>query len=61
MFLGCDLKTNIYFTFKSHKNRKHHNHTLVDFKPEVVTNTRIAYVNKLEENSEEYVEQSDYY
>lgn len=59
MFLGCDFKTNIYCTFNSHKNRKHSNHTLVDFKREVVTTTRISSVNELEENSEEYVEQSD--
>lgn len=36
MFLGCDFKTNIYCTFKSHKNRKHCHHTLADFKPKVV-------------------------
>ena len=41
MFLGCDFKTNIYCTFKSHKNQKHRHHTLVDFKPEVVITTRI--------------------
>lgn len=59
MFLECDFKTNIYCTFKSHKNRKHCNHTLVDFKPEVVTTTTISVVNEVEENCEEYVEQSD--
>lgn len=59
MFLGCDFKTNIYCTFKSHKNRKHRHHTLVDFQPEIVTTTRITSVNELEANSEECVEQSD--
>ena len=61
MFLGCDFKTNIYCTFKSHKNRKHSNHTLVDFKPEVVITTGISSVDELEANSEECVdvEQSD--
>ncbi len=52
MFLGCDFKTNIYCTFKSHKKRKHRHHTLVDFKPEVVTTTRISFVNELEEKSD---------
>lgn len=58
MFLGCDFKTNIYFTFKSHKNRKHCCHTLIDFKPGVVITTRISSVNELAANSQECVEQS---
>lgn len=36
MFLGCGCKTNIYCPFKSHKNRKHCHHTLVDFNLGVV-------------------------
>lgn len=37
MFLGCSFQTNIYGTFYSHKNRKHKQHELKDFKPGVVT------------------------
>lgn len=59
MFLACEFKTNIYSTFKSHKNRKHCHHTLADFKPEVVVTTRISSVNELEANSPESVEQPD--
>lgn len=32
MFEGCSFKTNIYGTFKSHRNRKHNPYTLKDFK-----------------------------
>ena len=59
MFVGCDFKSNIYCTFKSHKNRKHCHHTFVDFKPGVVCTTWISSVNELETNSQECVEQSD--
>lgn len=59
MFLGCDFKTNIYFTFKSHKNRKHCHHTLVDFKPGVVITYKISSVDEFEANSQECVETSD--
>src|SRR4029434_4573271 len=31
MFLDCDFKTNVYCTFKSHKNRKHCHHSLANF------------------------------
>lgn len=37
MFLGCPFKTNVYSTFYTHKNRKHHPHTLIDLKASVVT------------------------
>lgn len=37
VFLGCPFKTNIYNTFYTHKKRKHHPHTLKDFKGSVVT------------------------
>ena len=59
MFLDCDFKTNVYCTFKSHKNRKHCHHSLVDFKPGVVITTESASVDELEANSEENVEQLD--
>lgn len=40
MFLGCNfktnIKTNIYCTFKSHKNRKHSHYTRFDFKQGIV-------------------------
>lgn len=36
MFKGCDYKSNIYSTFKSHKSRKHSLHSLVDFKEDIV-------------------------
>lgn len=36
VFLGCPFKTNIYSTFYTHKKRKHHSHTLKDFKASVV-------------------------
>lgn len=51
--------TNIYCTFKSHKNRKHCHHTLVDFKPGVVITTRKSSVSESEVNSPECDEQSD--
>lgn len=37
MFLGCTLKTNVYSTFNTHKNRKHNQHSLNDFKAYVVS------------------------
>ena len=58
MFLGCDFKTNVYCTFKSHKNRKHCNHTLADFKPGVVI-TRLTSVYDKEADSQECVENPD--
>lgn len=42
MFGDCTFKTNIYATFHSHKNRKHNPHTLNDFKPGIVTTTRVS-------------------
>lgn len=42
MFGGCYFQTNVYGTFHSHKNRKHSWHTLKDFKPDVVRNTRVS-------------------
>ena len=37
MFKGCTFRTNIYGTFKSHKNRKHLGYSYSDFKPGIVT------------------------
>lgn len=37
MFSGCDFQTNVYGTFRSHKNRKHTPHSLSDFKFGVVS------------------------
>lgn len=36
MFKGCENKTNVYSTFKSHKSRKHSLHSFVEFKDGVV-------------------------
>lgn len=36
MFKGCTFRTNIYGTFKSHKNRKHLGYSYSDFKPGIV-------------------------
>ncbi|XP_036973983.1 uncharacterized protein LOC119030471 [Acanthopagrus latus] len=36
VFEGCDLKTNVYATFHSHKSRKHNPHALEDFKTTVL-------------------------
>ncbi len=36
MFEHCSFQTNVYGTFKSHKNRKHSSYSLQDFKPGVV-------------------------
>lgn len=36
MFEGCSFQTNVYGTFKSHKNRKHNPYTLKDFKLGIV-------------------------
>ncbi|XP_041843488.1 uncharacterized protein LOC121641437 [Melanotaenia boesemani] len=46
MFKGCDYKSNIYSTFKSHKSRKHSSHSLVDFKEDVV---QVSFVTETEE------------
>lgn len=53
MFGDCTFKTNIYGTFHSHKIRKHNPHTLNDFKPDIVTTTRISQEssNGAEENT----------
>lgn len=42
MFRDCNFQTNVYGTFHSHKNRKHSRHTLKDFKPDIVRNTRVS-------------------
>nr|XP_055056165.1 uncharacterized protein LOC129440700 [Misgurnus anguillicaudatus] len=36
MFVNCSFQTNIYATFKSHKNRKHAHCTIKDFKVELL-------------------------
>ena len=46
MFLGCDFKSNIYGTFKSHRSRHHTPHTLTDFKLGEVRTTRPAPSNR---------------
>lgn len=58
MFLGCNFKTNIYCTFKSHKNCKHRHYTPGDFKLGIVR-TGIAPTNEFAENSQEFVDQLD--
>lgn len=58
MFLGCNFKTNIYCTFKSHKNCKHRHYTPGDFKRGIVR-TGIAPTNEFAENSQEFVDQLD--
>lgn len=37
MFRGCTFKTNVYSTFNTHKNRKHNQHSLKDFKANIVS------------------------
>ncbi|XP_028455078.1 uncharacterized protein LOC114569461 [Perca flavescens] len=54
MFKGCEYKSNVYSTFKSHKSRKHGLHSLVDFKDGVVTRTGEPDVS----NSEEFCDES---
>ena len=43
VFIGCSFQTNINSTFNTHKKRKHHPHTLQDFKTSV-----IKFVNPVE-------------
>lgn len=50
IFQNCSFQTNIYGTFKSHKNRKHGNCTEKDFKPEVLK----GFVNE-DQLSEEHL------
>lgn len=42
MFKGCEYKSNVYSTFKSHKSRKHSLHSVVDFKDDVVRGNFVA-------------------
>ncbi len=44
MFSGCDFQTNVYGTFRSHRNRKHTPYSLSDFKFGVVS-TSITHVS----------------
>lgn len=37
VFLGCTFKTNIYSTFNTHKNRKHNQYSLKDFRADVIS------------------------
>nr|XP_055065480.1 uncharacterized protein LOC129447733 isoform X2 [Misgurnus anguillicaudatus]XP_055065481.1 uncharacterized protein LOC129447733 isoform X2 [Misgurnus anguillicaudatus] len=46
VFLGCSFQTNIYSTFYTHKKRKHHPHTLKDFKTSVVQFVNRAQVSE---------------
>lgn len=39
MFTGCDFKTNVHSTFRSHKSRKHKINNLDDFKDGVIKKT----------------------
>lgn len=41
MFEGCTFQTNVYGTFKSHKNRKHNLYTLNDSKVGIVKTNQI--------------------
>lgn len=55
MFKGCEYKSNVYSTFTSHRSRKHHLHSLVDFKDDVVQETCVAEtVEPGVSNSEEF-------
>lgn len=51
MFLGCDFKTNIYGTFRSHKCRTHNSYSLTNFKPGIVTSTSFVSLNSAENTS----------
>lgn len=54
MFSGCNFQSNVYGTFKSHKNRKHSPHALNDFKFGVVTMSE-----QLAESGDEAVQDFD--
>ncbi|XP_035848765.1 uncharacterized protein LOC118493311 [Sander lucioperca] len=41
MFVGCTFKTNVYSTFNTHKNRKHNQHSLKDFKANVISTSQL--------------------
>lgn len=41
MFVGCTFKTNVYSTFNTHKNRKHNQHSLKDFKANVIRTSQL--------------------
>lgn len=37
VFVGCTFKTNVYSTFNTHKNRKHNQHPIKDFKVSIIS------------------------
>lgn len=58
---GCEYKSNVYSTFTSHRKQKHHLHSLVDFKDDLVQETCIAEtVEPGVSNSEEIHAQSQF-
>lgn len=55
VFNNCELSTNMYSTFASHKNRKHTPHSLEHFKPSIMEN----YTCQIPEDTELSVDESD--
>lgn len=50
LFKNCSFSTSIYSTFATHKHRKHNNHSLEDFKMEVLK--KYPYPTVLQNDSE---------
>ena len=57
MFQGCTFKTNIYSTFNTHKNRKHNQHSLKDFRANVVCLS--SQLNQADDSVDEPTESVD--
>lgn len=53
MFKGCTFRTNIYGTFKSHKNRKHLGYSYSDFKHGIVAERDSSSVSGEHRDTEE--------
>lgn len=56
MFVGCTFKTNIYSTFNTHKNRKHNQHSLKDFKANIIRTSNQLHQSDIEDGSTESVD-----
>ncbi|XP_028332484.1 uncharacterized protein LOC114481687 [Gouania willdenowi] len=58
VFKGCEYKTNVYSTFKSHKSRKHSLHSLADFKENVVQGICVAETGESSVSDKEFCDDS---
>lgn len=56
MFIGCTFKINIYSTFNTHKNRKHNQHSLKDFKANIIRTSNQLHQSDIEDGSTESVD-----